>query len=178
MSEAVEVFAGNQGPAIEVAGRTDGSGNIVQVVEIVDENDNHLALSGDGEVFVVVNNQPTVVITQNVPTLSPFASNFADLTVSDAFAPASGCADVTLQIEGDLECTFVPEVTVDGTNWHPFSLALMTDVSAGTQPGSLVNGGIYTLDIIGLIPSFRVRADTVTGGTSSTVTFSARQVVP
>lgn len=93
----------------------------------------------------------------------------------DAVTLMSG-QDISFQIEGNSDGTFIPEMSVDGTNWHEMSVALITDVTAGTNPGALGNAAIYTLDIIGLISNFRIRLTSASSG-SSTVTIKSQKAV-
>lgn len=101
-----------------------------------------------------------------VESLGRLVAATVTIAATDDACEQVSCEDVTFQIEGDCDGDFLPEFTIDATNWHPVSLDLITDIATGTHPGALVNGGCYTLDIFGTIPFFRIRGDSVTTGSS------------
>lgn len=101
-----------------------------------------------------------------VSSMGLVASGNAPIAATNDEADFSAAENITIQIEGTCDGDFLPEFTIDATNWHAVSLDLITDIATGTHPAALVNGGIYKLDIAGAIPSFRIRGDNVTSGSS------------
>lgn len=101
-------------------------------------------------------------------------SGSSTLAVDGDEYPVIDSEDITIQIEGDSDGTFTPQFRASqDASWKAISLGLFTDITAGGHPVALVNGGVYTLDIFGLVPNFRIVLGGATTG-SSVVSIGAR----
>lgn len=162
MSETVVVFAGNEGDQIPVAGRTDGDGNKVQLVDVLSAENLNVYIQGQDTALRIRNDEQSCVAT---------------LAVDNDNANVTQAEDIMIQIVGDSNGDFVPEITLDDANWVQVAISLFTDLTTGAEPAALVNGGIYSVDILGRVGYlFRVRLVGASSG-SSVVTISGKRAV-
>lgn len=109
-----------------------------------------------------------VYVDNEYLTLTGVRSNAAATLTNDDDAAelVGGYEDIFLAIFGDSDGDFIPEIRMGG-DWFAASVALFTDIATGDPPAALANGGLYSLDIVGMVSyGVRVRLTSATTGSS------------
>lgn len=82
----------------------------------------------------------------------------------------AGCEHIVVCISGTFSANIHLEATVDGTVWHEVAAHDLTSTSANDKAKTINAPGIYALEHVGGMTSFRTR---VSGYTSGAVTVRA-----